>query len=255
MIKVENISVMNLDGAMRALRNPMNSWEKSDSEYCYMTECKDCCWSSIDVNCDDENAENWTVGMCCNSPLFMEGVVRCSTYPENFVIGVEDLKLCQRMLNAGDSDSKFMRQIFVNMDIVAPTYFCAEFDTYKVATVRNSCSFMHKGTAKPFERSDFSFDNVDEHSMVMIDNMIAELNTLRDKYLETKDKEIFLAIRQMLPMGYNYRFTWSANYAVLRNIYFQRRNHRLPEWREFCRIIETFPYGKDLICYTKEEEK
>lgn len=247
MIKVENISIMNLDGAMRALRNPMNSWDKSDSGLCYVRDCEDCCWSSIESKED-------SVEYICNSPLCSANMSTVSLYPDTYEIGLEDLKLCQRMLNAGDSDSKFMRQIFVNMDIVAPTYFCAEFDTYKVATVRNSCSFMHKGTAKPFERSDFSIENLDESSLTVLDKTIEELNILRDKYLETKDKNIFLAIRQMLPMGYNYRFTWSANYAVLRNIYFQRRNHRLPEWREFCGFIENMPYGKDLICYTKEEE-
>lgn len=225
MINVQNVSVMNFDNAMRGLRNPMNSWDKSDSFSCHLG----CYIRNLEFNCD--------------------------FYPEWFVVGQKDIELCQKMLNAGDSDSKFMRQIFVSMDITAPAYFCAEFDTYKVGTTRNSCSFMHKGTAKEFERSDFSTEDMDETSLKSLDNTIHRLNELRQVYLDSKNAEIFLTIRKLLPQSYNYRFTWTGSYANLRNMYFQRKNHRLPEWREFCQILECFPYGKELICYKKEKSE
>lgn len=243
MIRIENISVMNFDGAFRGLRNPMNSWDKSDSHYCFYTDCDKCANGSV--------GEGEIVS--CNNSLIANEMRNTDYYPLDYVIGPADIDLAQRMIradgNSVGSNSKFLRQIFVSMDITAPAFWCAELDTYKVGTTRNSCSFMHKGVSKPFERSDFSVEQCDECSLFVVDDVIKKLNALRDKYLETKDPQIFLTIRQILPMGYNYKFTWTANYAVLRNIYFQRRNHRLPEWRAFCDNLKEFPYGKELICY------
>lgn len=237
MIKVDNIAVYNFSGAFRGLRNPMNSWDKSDSHYCYETDCNTCSSAFTDKEHGSIICENGLV----NSKYM--------AYPEDYVVGPADMELAQRMIRAGASDSKFLRQIFVSMDITAPLYWCAEMDTYKIGTTRNSCSFMHKGMSKPFDIDDFSFDQCDPDTLLTINNIINKLNTLRDEYVKTKDDKIFLAIRQLLPSGYNYKFTWTANYAVLRNIYFQRKSHRLPEWKEFCRILNDLPYGRELITY------
>lgn len=241
-IKIENIEVFNFEGAIRGLRNPMNSWSKSDSFYCYERDCLECPYAQFESK-DTEDEE-----IICNDPMLKCTLLANSDY----TIGPKDIELCQRMISAGSSDSKFMRQIFVSIDITAPTYWCAELDTYKVSTVRNSCSFMHKGTSKEFDIGDFSTDNMSEFGLETLDYTIRHLNMLRDKYLETKDQSVFLEIRKLLPMSYNYRFTWTANYEVLRNIYFQRKSHRLPEWREFCKMMEEMPYGKEFICYEKQ---
>ena len=165
--------------------------------------------------------------------------------PEIF-IGGADLALMRKLAKAGSDHRKFLRMLPVVMDVTAPTFFDAEFDTYKVATVRNSCSFMHRGCAKPFTLEDFSVYG--EHDREAIEAAVVRLNALREKYLATKDDNVFLQIRSILPSGYNYRFTWSANYEVLWNIYRARKNHRLPEWREFCETIVTaIPYFKEIF--------
>lgn len=205
-MEFRNTEVFNIEGALRSMRNPKNSWHKSDSKYEY-----------------DQHYDNgdWL-----------------------YVIGKNDLDLAQRLVKAGTEHSKFMRSIFVSVDIVCPTYIAAELDTYKVGTTRNSCSLQHKGSSRDFEISDFTVDNPDDQ---IWDTIINYVNTLRKKYLETKDYTYFRQMRQLMPMGYNYTFTWTANYAVLRNIYKQRRNHSLKEWHEFCEWIETLPYAKELI--------
>ena len=218
MIKVENVEIFNFDGAMRGLRNPMNSWDKSDS---YTDE----------------------IGI--------------------FNIGPNDIKLAQRMLGGGAEESKFMRQIMVSMDIEAPIFWLKEFDTYKVGTTANSCSTMHKLANDEISAQNFSFDmNITEFpqeyqelvSMIRV-NSVYYCEQLRKAYEKTKDKRIWRALVEVLPMAWNQRRTWTANYQVLRNIYFQRRNHKLDEWREFCKIIEELPYGKELICYEKEKKE
>ena len=211
MIKVENIEIFNFGGAMRGLRNPMNSWDKSDS---YTDE----------------------IGI--------------------FNIGSNDIKLAQRMLNGGPEESKFMRQIMVSMDIDAPLFFWKEFDTYKVGTTANSCSTMHKLTSEEISALNFSFikpeEFEDQYNQYFIktaqEEIIQYCEILRKAYNKTKDKRIWRALIEILPEGWNQRRTWTANYQVLRNIYFQRRNHKLDEWRELCKIIEELPYGKELIC-------
>ena len=132
--------------------------------------------------------------------------------------------------------------IDVTLDITAPLYWISEHDTYKVGTVRNSCSFMHKGVSKPFEISDFSIN--DNSQQLLIEYIIPTLNRLRDVYIETKDDKIFESIRQILPSGYNQRYTWQANYQVCRNIYKSRQNHKLKEWKDFCNFLETLPYSE-----------
>ena len=199
MIKQENTEVYGWEASIRGLRNPMNSWDKSDT-------------------------------------LF-DG--------DMFCMGDNDLKLMKRLAKAGSDHRKFLRMITVTVDVTAPIYWVAEHDTYKIGTTRNSCSFMHRGTAKKFELSDFSFEN--SETARELRRTITKLNKLRTKYIETRDESVFRAIRQLLPSGYNVRYTWHANYEVLANIYFARRNHRLPEWHTFCDWILTLPYFEDII--------
>ena len=212
MIKVENVEAYNLEGALRGMRNPMNSWHKSDS------------WFDDEINL--------------------------------FQIGEVDLELAQRLIKSGTDHSKFMRQIFVSMDITAPLYFFKELDTYKVGTTANSTSTMHKLATTPITRECFSFDNLEEEIdtyaicfMDYVEYIVSVCEVIRQKYIETKNEIYWRMLIQLLPESWNQTRTWTANYAVLRNIYFARRNHKLIEWREFCKIIETLPYGKELICY------
>ena len=228
MIKIDNIEVFNFEGALRGMRNPMNSWDKSDSNHIFELE-----------KCQ-----------ICDNKFY------------NYIIGPNDLTLAQKLIAAGPEHSKFMRQIFVSMDITAPLYFTKEFDTYKVSTVRNSCSTMHKIHSKEFTLDDFShehlienlynvegFLDVKEPLGVLQQDIIPILNFYRKRYNETKDKDYWWQLIQLLPSSYNQKFTWTANYQILRNIYQQRRNHKLDEWKDFCRMIEELPYGKELICY------
>lgn len=219
MIKIENIETFNFKGAFRGLRNPLNSWEKSNS------------------------------------------------YTDAFgkyVVGNKDLELAQRTINAGTDESKFMRQIFVSMDIIAPLYWWKEADTYKIATVSNSCSTMHKIASSEITEENYSFDPepdkpltdllTDDYIRILdIKNRaIEDVEWLRKKYNETKDKRYWRLLIQINPDGWLQKRTWTGNYQNLRNIYFARKNHKLIEWRQFCQMIEQLPYGKELICYKKE---
>lgn len=220
MIKIENIEVFNFEGAFRGLRNPMNSWDKSDSYVDALTN--------------------------------------------KYIIGENDLKLAQRMIGAGTDESKFMRQIFVSMDIEAPLYFWKEADTYKIATVSNSCSTMHKITSSEITDENYSFDpepdklltDLPTNDYVRIldikNRAVTDAEWLRKKYNETKDKRYWRLLVQINPDGWLQKRTWTGNYQNLRNMYFARKNHKLIEWRQFCQIIEQLPYGKELICYKKE---
>lgn len=159
--------------------------------------------------------------------------------------GVKDISLMRNLVGAGTDHSKFMRMLPVYMDITAPLYWWKEFDTYKVGTVTNSCSTMHKIHANKFTRMDFSFEYVigtEENNYA--DWVIGVLNKNRDKYLETKDKKYWFNMIQLLPSAYNQKRTVYLNYAVLRKMYFARKNHKLPEWREFCKFLETLPLSE-----------
>lgn len=229
MIKVENIEIFNFGGAMRGLRNPMNSWAKNDTRVII------------------SDLQGPLYGPDCSEPI----------------VGPNDLKLAQRMLNGGPEESKFMRQIMICMDIDAPIFWWKEMDTYKVGTTANSCSTMHKLTSEEISAQNFSFikpeEFEDQYNQYFIKTVQEEIiqycEILRKVYNKTKDKRIWRALVEVLPMAWNQRRTWTANYQVLRNIYFQRRNHKLDEWREFCKIIESLPYGKELICYEKEKKE
>lgn len=172
-----------------------------------------------------------------------------STYDErgNFILGENDLSLAMRLAKAGSDHRKFLRQIIVSMDITAPLYWWKEFDTYKVGTVANSCSTMHKIQSKEFTRSDFSHDRLTPDALAVLDTVIAYLESQRVKYNETKEKCYWHNMIQMLPSSYNQMRTVTLNYEVLINIYYARCNHKLAEWHTLCDAIRALPYASELI--------
>ena len=210
MLKVERVSVMNLENAIRGARNPMNSWDRMDSHY-------------------DEKG--------------------------NYILGENDLGLATRLARAGSDHRKFLRQIFVSVDITAPLYWWKEFDTYKVGTVANSTSTMHKIHAKAFCRDDFSCDRMDEDGLAMLDAIIAYLESERARFLSNKeDRQSWHNMIQILPTSYNQMRTVSLNYENLINIYYARRNHKLAEWHVLCDWIMSLPYAKDLIAIKESSD-
>lgn len=225
MIKLDNISIMNFKNALRGMRNPMNSWDKSDSNWCYYINDVDCGNCPVVDNCSKNYFEN-------------DG---------GYIIREKDMELAKKLIKAGSDERKFLRQIFISIDITAPIFWWKEMDTYKVATVSNSTSTMHKLTSKEITVDDFSVEGCDGVCEAFIPIIIQQCETLRSKYIETKDKKYWRALIEILPESYNQTRTWTANYEVLKNIYHARKNHKLDEWREFCRWIETLPYAKEFI--------
>lgn len=209
MLKVSNVSVMNLENAMRGARNPLNSWARSDSYY-------------------NENHE--------------------------YILGENDLGLAKRLCKAGSDHRKFIRQIMVSIDITAPLYWWKEYDTYKVGTVANSTSTMHKIHSKPFELDDFSCDHMTEDTLQFMKTVVDQLEVIRNRYMEDKDKKHWYDLIQLLPSSYNQLRTCTLNYETLTNIYFARKHHKLDEWHTFCDFIETLPYAKELILKVEEKE-
>ena len=234
MIKMENVvlaSPEQMSFIIQGMRNPINSWEKSDSR---IPECSGNC----DICSDTE---------CQNTPGEMA-----------FVLGDNDRSLMQHLSKAGTDHRKFMRMMPVYVRITAPLYWWKEFDTYKVGTVANSCSTMHKITAKAFDISDFSCENLIIASLNELGRTIEALNNCRDGYLEKEDdpdwqKEIWWQLIQLLPSSYNQTRNVMMNYEVLANIYKSRRMHKLDEWRNFCKWIKELPYS-ELITEKIEEE-
>jgi hypothetical protein len=177
-----------------------------------------------------------------------------SYYDENgqYVLGENDLSLAKRLRNAGTSDHrKYLRQVMLSVDITAPMYWWKEYDTYKIATVANSTSTMHKIHSKPFEIDDFSHDHLTENGLKVLKGLVDEMEKIRLEYIETKDKSLWYDLIQLLPSSYNQMRTCTLNYETLINIYKSRKHHKLDEWRSFCEWIETLPYAKELI--TAEE--
>lgn len=217
MIKVENIDVWGFEHAVRGMRNPKNSWDKSDSEYKV-------------VHVDQFSLEE----------------------TKDFVIGPNDLDLMKRLYKAGTEHRKYLRQIFVSMDITAPLYWWKEFDTYKVGTVANSCSTMHKIAAKAFELDDFSHEHLytDRLSAYcpteMLRKQLEALNFWRRRYLETKNKSDWWQLIQLLPSSYNQKRTVTMNYENVVTIIRQRVGHKLDEWKEFVEILSKLPYLDDI---------
>ena len=222
MIKFENTEVFNFEGALRGMRNPLNSWDKSDSTF-YCNDNLEVC----------EKCQYYDVG--CNP---QKGVY----------LGENDLDLAQRLIKAGSDHRKFLRQIFVSVDITAPLYWWKEFDTYKVATVANSCSTMHKIHAKEFTLEDFSIEHLNERGIQVLEFVIENLEAYRKMYNIMKDKEDWHNIIQLLPSSYNQRRTITLTYETLRNIRGSRRNHKLDEWGiGFMEWIDSLPYAEELI--------
>lgn len=238
MLKISNLEVYGWEAAIRGMRNPMNSWDKSDTEY------------------------NTVISGIGANPV---------------EVGPNDLNLMKRLLNAGNDHSKFMRMITVYVDITAPLYWWKEFDTYKVGTVANSCSTMHKIADKEFTLEDFSCEhlNCKDYHREWIESAVVDedetslhkvfatpldilkftiemLNSYRNAYLESNDKDNWWQMIQLLPSSYNQKRTVQLNYAVLRNIYHSRRNHKLDEWHTFCDFIKTLPYS-ELITWKRQE--
>ncbi len=178
-----------------------------------------------------------------------------SSYDEygDYVLGENDISLAARLAKAGSDHRKFLRQIFVSMDITAPLYWWKEFDTYKVGTVANSTSTMHKIHAKPFGREDFSCEKMSDDALAVFDGVIAYLESERLKYVETKDKQHWINMIQMLPSSYNQLRTVTLNYEVLINIYYARRHHKLAEWHTLCEEIELLPYANELILVKEDK--
>ena len=179
-----------------------------------------------------------------------------SYYDENgnYILGENDLGLAKRLARAGSDHRKFLRQIFVSVDITAPLYWWKEFDTYKVGTVANSCSTMHKIHAKPFERDDFSYDKLDDGGLAALDAIILYLENERQKFCEDKtNKQAWINMIQILPTSYNQMRTVTLNYENLINIYYARRTHKLDEWKKLCDWIMLLPYAEELIAIKNEE--
>lgn len=215
MIKITNAEVFGWDAAIRGMRNPMNSWDKSDSKHWHET--------------------------------IVGHVVVCK------VVGMNDRALMKKLVKAGSDHAKFMRMINVTMDVTAPLYWWKEWDTYKVGTVANSCSTMHKIADKEFTLEDFSYEHLTPAAIATIRTVIERLNFARKEFLKGRKgsefgmpsaKEYWWDMIQLLPSSYNQRRTVQLNYAVLRNMYHARRNHKLDEWRDFCSWVESLPYAE-----------
>ena len=231
MITIEKTDVYGWEAAIRGMRNPMNSWDKSDSHIC-----------DIDAHScpmlvyDDEPATD------CNNGAY------------RICIGQNDHRLMTNLRKAGTEHAKYMRMINVTLDVTAPLYWWKEFDTYKVGTVTNSCSTMHKIHSKAFTLSDFSHEKLLDYEHTHVDapvpplgilvHTIAVLNFYRQKFIDTQNKTYWWQMIQLLPTSYNQKRTVQLNYAVLAGIYHQRRNHKLDEWHTFCDWIESLPYSE-----------
>ena len=261
MILIEKTQIMGLEPTIRGMRNPMNSWDKSDSEF--------------NVQCGICDSEHYNCDNCPTNPFSANGT-------DNALIGPNDLDLMLRLARAGSVDGKFRRMIAVYVDITAPLYWWKEFDTYKVGTVANSCSTMHKIHAKEFTLEDFSHEHllgegcIPDHAYQNPHDILALtvdcLNYWREKYLELSKidesawraapkargltdesvtaakKRCWCQMIQLLPSSYNQKRTVMLNYEVLSNIYQHRRNHKLDEWRELCKWIEGLPYSEVITC-------
>ena len=224
MIKIERTETYGWEAAIRGMRNPLESWEKSDSDVCTQ---KDCVYCKFFLN----------DGMCQKTEI------------GGTVIGDADFALMKKLATSGTDHAKYLRMITVTTDIVAPLYWWKEMDTYKIGTVSNSCSTMHKIHAKEFTLDDFSHEHLWSAARMQLEATIGVLNNFRDAFNHPNaegqyKKDCWWQMIQLLPSSYNQRRTVQLNYAVLRNIYHARKSHKLDEWRGFCEWIEDLPYGE-----------
>ena len=258
MIKIENIQVGGFEAAFRGLRNPMNSWDKSDSRFGissspYNDDDYDATATYINSNFIEHSQEWEKEFETINNWLLENGVLKKDIETdaiEYAYIGKNDMNLARRMILAGTDEAKFMRMIHVQMDVTAPLYWWKEFDTYKVGTVANSCSTMHKIHAKEFTLEDFSHEHLTEESLANLKLTIKDLNKAREAYnwcnTDAK-KDYWWQMIQLLPSSYNQKRTLDFNYQTARAMYFARRNHKLDEWHTFTDTLLTLPYGNELI--------
>lgn len=216
MIRIEQTEVVGWEAAIRGMRNPMNSWDKSDSK--------------------NEDAES--------RMFFEDGALNLIAKGSKFTIGPNDLALMKKLAQAGTDHRKFMRMIVVYCDITAPLYWWKEYDTYKIGTVANSCSTMHKIPDRDLTLDDFSWERLLGNSVTCLQDVIDMLNANRKGFIITRDKQFFDEMIQLLPTSYNQKRTVMLNYEVLCNIYKNRKNHKLDEWRELCHWIESLPYSQ-----------
>lgn len=232
MIKFERTKTMNWESALLGMRNPMQSREKSDSVF-DAPSCETCpAFDDLTLCHQGRCADVWD---CC-------------------IIGPEDMKLAQKLIKGGSDERKFLRQILVSVDITAPLYWWKEYDTYKVGTVANSESTMHRIHAKPFCREDFSCERMTPAALDCLDQVIVVLEDRRRVFVETKDRAAWDDMIQLLPTSYNQMRTCTMNYEVLLNQYFARRNHKLREWREFCAWVEALPYFREFKSVLEKRE-
>ena len=213
MLKLENTGVFGWEATIRGMRNPMNSWNKSDSGWGFVPS------------------------QTCPT---------CDRYECGYIIGENDLKLMKSLSKAGNDHAKFLRMINVTVDITAPFYWWKEFDTYKVGTVANSCSTMHKIHERELALDDFSHEHLTPWNETVLKNLIVELNANSDRYLQTKEKEDWWQMIQLLPSSYNQKRTVQLNYQVLKQMYFARKDHKLDEWHTLCDWMLTLPYFKEV---------
>lgn len=229
MVKVENLETYGWEAAIRGMRNPLNSWAKSDSFICDEKHCKH------HEGCDDN----------CNRP-------------DMFVLGPNDLDLALRLIKAGPEHRKFLRMVHISMDITGPLYWWKEFDTYKVATVANSCSTMHKIQAKEFTFNDFSIENLNNQSLEVFDKIISCLNANRIIFNVEHDKDAWWQMIQLLPSSYNQKRTWDGTFETVLSILHQRDHHKLnTDWEPFRQCcFENIPYCKEFYnaLYGKDDE-
>jgi hypothetical protein len=219
MLKYENVETFGWEGAIRGARNPMNSWNKSDSS-----------WATV----PDEEGTKRAAENGCDVMLFKHV----------YKLGPNDYDLCKRLITAGSDHRKFMRMIHVQFDVDAPLSWWKEMDTYKVATTRNSCSTMHKIHAKEFVLDDFSHQKLKPRAIESLNDTISELNYWRERYLETKDKSDWEQMIELLPSSYNQRATLDMSYETLINIYNARKTHKMTEWHTLCDMIRSLPYSE-----------
>ena len=283
-MKFDCTEVFNFEGAFRGMRNPLESWYKSDSYFgtmdlYYSTDAHEQVidrWTQQEFKkrniVIEPYSSEWEDTWDKYSQWIMENEILSSDHELITVatLGPHDLELAQRLILAGPEHCKFMRQIFVSVNIIAPLYWWKEFDTYKVGTTANSTSTMHKLTSVPITKEMFEFTNLNllidrytiphggESEIVFedyIDDIVDMCENLRKKYVETKDKQYWHALVQILPNSWLQTRTITMSYANLRNMYFQRRNHKLSEWHQFCDWVETLPYSKELITLEEKENE
>ena len=233
MIKIDNVEINGWGAAIRGMRNPLASWDNSDSIICPPSEYFEDCRAETNT-CPRNEADDWKDSVYC--------------------VGANDLELMKKLSMAGDDHAKYLRMINVTYDITAPFYLYKELETYKVGTVSNSCSTMHTILKKEITWEDFSTEHLNYQSKKRLSELIVWINHCRRQSIKEQSKDWWWQIIQLLPSSYNQKRTMQVNYQVLKNIYYSRKNHKLDEWKQFCEWIESLPYARELICNKSKKD-